>query len=327
MALLRRRNTINARKFTVGCDRGFLDDTESGEIHRFRVDKLGNFLCKCKRIIKKHPVEKCRSLFLFKVYILSNVSLFLFYKTNSSKTFPFFYIYSFLAEMRLTLLSFRATMTLFSIDSSPDLSLIERDFEYQSLCMIHAIRGLPQYDEQNVSSAENRDEFEVNDNTDDPCKWFGVTCRDKAVYGILWTWISQRDGEIQVEWLPSSVHTAYISDRFIDAPLETRTMPMQTVVFRMEACGLNGSIDLENLPPYLEVLSLTENHLSGSVMLRKLPPSIAQISLEKNSIEYVYVDNSKLPKSLETVKLKSRCEMIAATVVNQEQMDERILLR
>ena len=222
------------------------------------------------------------------------------------------------------LLSFMDTLRLFPTDSSLSINLSEKQRECQSLLMLHTIRGLPQYEELGASYEENLEEFRV---VDDPCKWQGVICRSKAVYGIRWTWNSNRDGEIQVQWLPNSVCTVYISDRCIDAPFNTRMMPLQAVVFSMERCALRGSIDMENLPPYLDHFSLAENILSGSIVLRKLPASITEIFLQKNAIEYVFVDNSKLPKSLQTVKLKSRAKKLAVKVVNPKRLDKRICLR
>ena len=207
----------------------------------------------------------------------------------------------------------------------------------QTLCMRNVVLGDSWMgDDRQVSSLLNQPGV----NPFAPCSWRGVKCTltdakgdGGVVDSIIWNpnsysvanKISHRIVKLY-RWFPPTITALDITSQGIYGPIDTRFLPRALVECRMSVCYITGTFAVESLPRNLVYLSCATNSIMGTLNLTALPPNIERMDFSFNDLQSVTVDNGKLPKGLQLVKLFGMRSNMKKVVIGGGEVDKRINL-
>uniref|UniRef100_A0A7S4KSR4 Leucine-rich repeat protein n=1 Tax=Paramoeba aestuarina TaxID=180227 RepID=A0A7S4KSR4_9EUKA len=176
--------------------------------------------------------------------------------------------------------------TLLFISVDPSLGKVDkRSFSQQTRMelFINGIRnkeGIPGY----------------SDHPNDITQWPELSFYEDKLSIIRWE-MCRLEGEIDVQWLPSTTREILVYDNALEGSLDLTVLPDVLIRGNFSFNKFSGEINLTCLPPGLQELSLAANTFCGTVGLTKLPETLYHLHLFANSINGV-IDVEKLPDSL-----------------------------
>ena len=116
-----------------------------------------------------------------------------------------------------------------------------------------------------------------------------------------------------------------MSEIGLNCALHTFLLPRSMRKCELHVCGLHGTLDLQGLPPKVEVLSLMYNGISGNLYITNLPPNLQLINLVNNFVSKVFVVNAALPESLCEVHVISRAyTKVKFKCLDGKEVDPRV---
>ena len=154
------------------------------------------------------------------------------------------------------------------------------------------------------------------------CGWKGVECDNDYVNRIQWA--NTKFQVHSLDWFPPSLRKILLVHHAYTKILNTRNLARHLIVCIMRLCRIYGEVDLQTLPHNIEVLSLRRNSLSGCLYITQLPPSIRFIDLSSNQFEALYVDTTKLPRSLVNLAMHKEKNHAQIVFLKNSPKDSRI---
>ena len=163
------------------------------------------------------------------------------------------------------------------------------------------------------------------------CEWLGVRCIGGIVRAIDWGtrfyYAHNMPCEVHViilSWIPPHVESIMLYGIESVEEFRTHLLPREMQFFIAEHCKIFGQVRFDALPEPILRLNLFANALTGTVSLHQLPPNIQEIALAKNHLEFLFVDNAKLPESLQKASFLHQRTAFTYSVAGDEAIDPRI---
>ena len=138
----------------------------------------------------------------------------------------------------------------------------------------------------------------------DVCSWGGVNC-DSDGNVIQFEASRALSGSVELSFLPKNVRKVRLFSMHrekVQGTVETSTLPVCMLEFRINYSKFSGTLDLTTLPPLIKLLDVEDNTFSGSCDLTKLPSELHLLSLGENHFSGS-LSLRQLPPSLESLRI------------------------
>ena len=199
---------------------------------------------------------------------------------------------------------------------------VSRDISYQKFCMFRTVNF-----NSRITDLEGlkRKLLPADVSESAVCEWYGIQCSDGLVTRIHWE-DDQCFVADSLRWLPPSTRKIKMSYQGVNEDLFTRLLPRSLIVVYLHTCGNFAHIDMETLPPRLEVFAAVNCGVSGRISLNRLPHTMRRIDLRGNLISEIKIDNSRLPPLINEMCFYNPLRPIPVVCAGGGEYDERLRL-
>ena len=169
-----------------------------------------------------------------------------------------------------------------------------------------------------------------------PCTWRGITCTDGVMTTLIFLSTNhrrERDSEswtVNANWLPSTLRNVHLLSVYLTEAINLRKLPRELRYFRtysilsLEDEPKAKRLDLRLLPQKLEEFFIVNGRIPATLVLIDLPPNMHLIYICSVWLQYAYVENSKLPKSLKRAVLSADFKKCKIRNVDSSELDKRV---
>ena len=179
---------------------------------------------------------------------------------------------------------------------------------------------------------------QADDETPDPCTWFGVECKFSQIIAFFMTSVGKGDAagrwrliwKVRMDWLPPTLRAVHLINVHMRNGWASEKLPRELRYLALRNCAMYGGVsyevDLRRLPSAMEELHVIGGWYSGEVCIDALPKSMQWLILlmTGSSVSTAYVDSRSLPDSLVQAVVLVNSETIKIREISKRKPDARV---